>query len=133
MSDDARFIAAHCYAMRARRLSRKLTRLYEAEMGDVDLTAARFNVLVAIAASPGVQASQLVEPLDIEKSSLSRILSRMEDQGLIASEPIEGSRGRALQATSEGELLIERARPSWERAQAAVEAELGELAEALLD
>lgn len=132
-SDTPQHIAASCLAMRARRLARGVSRLYEAELGDLGLSAGRFNVLVAIAANPGVQAHALTGPLDLEKSSLSRTLARLIDDGLVASEPTGQGRGAALQATPAGLDLLERARPAWERAQVQAEAALGPLAELLLD
>ncbi|MEN0060529.1 MAG: MarR family winged helix-turn-helix transcriptional regulator [Myxococcota bacterium] len=126
----AQRIAARCYAMRVRRLNRSLTRLYGRYLDPHGLSAARFNLLVAIAANPGVTASQLVGPLEIDKSTLSRNLRGMRADGIIVSSPNDG-RERALQATDDGIALLERALPDWERAQTEVDQRLGDLVEAL--
>ena len=133
MPTDADTIAAGCYAMRVRRLSRKLTRLYEAELRGVGMSAARFNVLVAVATAPGVQASELVAILDIEKSTLSRNLKGLIDDGFVIAAPADSGRGRGLRVTDAGRALIADARPAWDRAQAKAEAALGELASSLLE
>ena len=125
---SAELFAAQCLAMRARRLSRELTRLYEHEMKGLGITAARFNVLVAIATNPGVRAHQLVGPLAIEKSTLSRNL-----RGMIADGVVELRDGAHLYVTDEGAELLARARPAWDRAQEQARARLGPLADALLE
>jgi len=124
-------IAARCLIMRVRRLNREVSRLYDVEARKYDLTAGRANVLVAVATNPGVRASDLVEPMSMEKSTLSRNLARLEADGLIRAETT--GRARHLFATPEGEQKIEDLYDDWESVQRQAEVLLGELAGPLMN
>jgi DNA-binding MarR family transcriptional regulator len=113
----ARTIAHQCLVMRARRVSRVLTRIYDEELRPHGIVTAQLNLLVALGASGGLRPSQLAAALEIEKSTLSRTLPRLAEQGFIAVER-EPSGGQRLTLTSAGEALLRAARPAWERAQA---------------
>lgn len=118
--------------MRARRLSRSLSQLYEDELrSTTDRTIPQFNLLAAVGSSPGVQASALVQPLQMEKSTLSRVLRPLIDEGLIEARPGE-RRARHLFLTAAGEAELTAAHAAWQRAQDRARSELGPLADALL-
>lgn len=119
-------IASSCYAMRVRRLDRMITRMYDAEARKHGMTSARINVLVAISTHPGVRAKDLVEPLSIEKSTLSRTLSRLEKDGLIALD------GHQIRTTEAGLAKLDAVYDDWRRVQQEATERLGALGEHLL-
>ena len=116
--------------MRVRRLNREVTRLYDAEARKFGLTAGRANVLVAVATRPGVQANDLVDPLSMEKSTLSRNLARLEADGLVEGKRV--GRGRHWRATPAGETRITEMYDDWQRVQSAAKDLLGALEAPLL-
>jgi DNA-binding MarR family transcriptional regulator len=122
----AQRIASGCLGMRARRLNRLVTRVYDDELRLHGITAAQLNVLVAIAVAGPVSAAALGRTLDLEKSSLSRNLARLVASGWVST-------SRELELTREGERLLERAFPAWESAQKKVKQCLGARAIATLD
>lgn len=124
-------ILRDCLGLRIQRLNREVTRLYDAHARQHGMTAARINVLAAIAANPGIQARDLVDPLSLEKSTLSRNLGRLERDGLVRTKA--KGRGRLLHLTANGKRKMEALYPSWKQAQAEAEALLGELREPLLE
>jgi DNA-binding MarR family transcriptional regulator len=123
MSDDpmdaARQIAAQCLILRVRRLDRQLTRIYDEAMRHHGMTAAQFNLLVAIAVAAPVAPSALASVMELEKSSLSRNVAKMIEHGWVRSAP-GAAAGLELSCTAKGLRLIARAHPSWEQAQAHV-------------
>jgi len=123
-------IAAECLVMRVRRLNREVTRLYDAVARKYDLTAGRAIVLVAVATTPGVRANDLVEPMSMEKSTLSRNLARLEADGLIRAEA--HGRSRRLSLTSAGDAKIDDIYEDWKVVQTQAQALLGELAGPLM-
>ena len=123
MVDDpleaARQIASQCLILRVRRLDRQLTRIYDEAMREHGMTAAQFNLLVAIAVAAPVSPTALASVMELEKSSLSRNVAKMIEHGWVRS-AAGAVPGLDLSCTAKGLRLIAKAHPSWERAQAGV-------------
>jgi DNA-binding MarR family transcriptional regulator len=121
----ARTIASECFALRVRRLGRVVTRIYDDALAPHGINITQFNLLAAVSAGDGARQVDLGRILDVEKSTLSRDLRRMQRLGWIESRPMPGGRGRALGLTPAGARLLEQARPAWDQAQEASRARLG--------
>ena len=114
--------------MRVRRLARRLTRIYDDELRGLGIGSAQLNLLVTIGAAGPLRASEVGDYLDIEKSTLSRTLGRLQTERLIESE------NQHLRLTAAGERVLSDVRPAWQRAQARAARELGkDLTRALSD
>jgi DNA-binding MarR family transcriptional regulator len=121
-----RLIASECLAVRVRRLERVISRIYDAALAEHGINIAQLNLLAAIAASDRGRPSDLTRLLDVEKSTLSRNLKRMEGLGWVHSDPTLPRRGRALRLTPAGSRMLIKMRTVWEKAQSKAMAELGE-------
>jgi len=115
-------MASECLAVRVRRLGRVVTRIYDAALAPHGVSIAQLNLLAAIGAADGANRAQLGRILDVEKSTLTRDLQRMEQLGWIRAGP---GRGGAISMTQEGGRLLTEARPAWEEAQRAALEQLG--------
>ena len=111
----ARIISQQCLAIRARRLERTVTRLYDAALRPHGVSGAQLGVLVAVALSGEVQPKTLCTILELEKSTLSRNIGLMVGKGWIESQ--RSGRAQILRLTAAGSALLARALPSWRRAQ----------------
>jgi DNA-binding MarR family transcriptional regulator len=121
-------IGSECLVMRARRLARRLTRIYDEELRGLGIGSAQLNLLVTIGAAGPLRASDIGDHLDIEKSTLSRTLGRLQAEGLIEA------RDQDLLLTRAGERVLSNVRPAWQRAQARAARALGkDLTQALSD
>jgi len=118
-------MASECLAVRVRRLGRVVTRVYDAALAPHGVTIAQLNLLTAIVAADGARPTDLVRILDVEKSTLSRDLQRMEDLGWIRFDPRHSGRGRSISLTPAGTRLLLEVRPAWEKAQEAARSQLG--------
>ena len=118
----ARRIATDCLAVRVRRLGRVITRIYDAALAPHGVSIAQYNLLATIGAVEGANRVRLGRVLDVEKSTLSRDLKRMEQLGWIRSAP---GRGGAISIAPAGARLLLEARPAWEKAQRAALSQLG--------
>lgn len=117
--------------MRARRLSRALSRIYSDELRPHGVTAAQLNLLVALGVAGALSPARLASALDLEKSTLSRNLRVMEGAGWV-SVARDGA-GQTVSLTEAGQTLLGDLRPAWDRAQARAQALLGDdIAQALL-
>lgn len=131
MKDTAHHIADQCLLMRTRRLARVATRTYAEQMSHLGLSVGQFSLLVAVGTQPGARAADVATALDLERSTLSRELAALVAAGLVRTEPVDG-RSQALHLTVAGQSRLDAALPSWERAQQATRALLGDLAGSLL-
>jgi DNA-binding MarR family transcriptional regulator len=117
-------MAEQCLAMRMRRLNRIVTRIYDEELRRYDVGAAQLNALIALGFAGEMQPMQLGGVLDVEKSTLSRNLRRLEEREWIRIVG-QGSAQR-VSLTEEGAALLGKVRPAWERAQRRTRETLGD-------
>jgi DNA-binding MarR family transcriptional regulator len=123
--ETGRRIASECLAIRVRRLGRVITRIYDTALSPYGISIAQVNLLAAIAVAGGARPTDLTQVLDVEKSTLSRDLKRMEHLGWVRSAPMARTRGRSLTLTPAGERMLVEIGPAWEKAQEMASAELG--------
>src|ERR1700754_2367623 len=90
VGEIAESTSAACIATRVRQLSRIVTRVYDDAMRPLGITASQFTLLTQLASRDGITAVEIGGDLDIEKSTLSRILKRMLALGLITMDPPAG-------------------------------------------
>ena len=120
-----RLIASECLSVRVRRLGRVITRLYDAALAPHGVSTAQLNLLAAIAVGDGIRPVDLGRLLEVEKSTLSRDLKRMEQLGWVRSQANPSGGGLRVTLTSAGSRLLVDVRGAWESAQAAAQKELG--------
>jgi DNA-binding MarR family transcriptional regulator len=113
-----------CVAMRARRLSRILTRAYDEALRELGLTVPQFTLLKATAAQEPVSPAEIGRSLDLEKSTLSRTLGKMIERGWLDEYRGEDG-GKIIVATSFGRRTLKVALPVWSEVQSRAKQELG--------
>jgi DNA-binding MarR family transcriptional regulator len=118
VNEAAREIARDCLALKARRLERTLTRLYDRELRGVGVTGSQLGMLVAIALMDQPTGAALAERLDLEKSTVSRNLARLAAAGLVDDRA-------GLRLTPRGAAALRAGHAAWRRAQAQAHARLG--------
>jgi DNA-binding MarR family transcriptional regulator len=122
---------ANCTCLRARRLTRRLTQIYDAALEPVHLTANQFGVLSFLYGSTlggrdHVSIGALAERVGKHPTTLNRDLKPLEVLGLVASvENPADRRVRAIQITSKGRTHLRKAVTFWRQAQSRVRQELG--------
>jgi len=114
-----------CLAMRARRLSRVLTRAYEDALRDLGLTVPQFTLLTAIAANGPMTAGDICRRLDLEKSTLSRTLGKMMERDWVEEQQPSGS-PREIHLTPFGRRTLREAVPAWQAVQSKAKETFGQ-------
>ncbi len=117
IAEIAENTSAACLSTRIRQLSRIITRVYDDAMRPLGITASQFTLLTQLAQQDGITAVEIGHSLDIEKSTLSRNLKRLLNDGHITMDPPAGRRGRGLHLTPKGESVIQQGYPVWREAQ----------------
>lgn len=117
-ADPAREIAESCLGMRARLVSRVVSGLYDDALRPFGIRISQMNILVATARLGPVTAATVAERLCMDKSTLSRNVARMREQGWLVGGP-------QLEISAKGSRLLARLAPAWRDVQARVEDVLG--------
>jgi DNA-binding MarR family transcriptional regulator len=122
---------ANCTCLRARRVTRRLTQIYDAALEPVHLTTNQFGVLtylygLTLGGRDHVSIGALAERLGKHPTTLNRDLKPLEMMGLVASVETPGDRRvRAIQITSKGRAHLRKAVTFWRQAENRVREELG--------
>jgi len=119
-------IATDCLAVRVRLLNRTITAIYDDTLRPLGLTAGQLNVLVVIAKRGPISPGEIARRLNMEKSTVSRNLARMRDNGWITVTAGDSGHTQRLTLNGRGKALLERALPAWEEAQTQARAVLGQ-------
>ena len=119
-------IAADCLAARARLLSRTITGIYDEALRPLGVTVGQLNILVTVAKLGPVAPGDVARKLNMEKSTVSRNLMRMRDNGWLIVTQSPSGRGQVLELSTKGRRLLERSVPSWKDAQKNARALLGQ-------
>jgi DNA-binding MarR family transcriptional regulator len=123
--DLAQEMARDCLALRARRLERTLTRIYDGALRGVGVTGSQLTMLVALELMKDATAAALGAELDLEKSTVSRNLARLAAAGLVDTRD-------GLRLTARGAAALRAGHAAWRKAQAQARAQLGARPLALL-
>jgi DNA-binding MarR family transcriptional regulator len=125
-------IARSCIAVRMRLLNRVITNLYDDALRSLGLKVSQVNILVVAAKLGVARPAQVCELLNLDASTLSRNVDRMQAKGWLETVPDEDGRSQPFRLTAKGHKLLERAVPAWEQAQEQATALLGEAGVAML-
>jgi DNA-binding MarR family transcriptional regulator len=114
-----------CYCAAVRRLSRRLTRIYEQELREVGLNPAQYELLSSLKARPGSSQGALAVALDLDQTTLSRNMKLLVEQGRVLSVALaEDGRCVAYRLSTKGVADLKAAYRCWKRAAKRVEREL---------
>ena len=124
---NPRVIAAPvgCSNMKLRRLTRLVSRHYDAHLAQCGLKTTQYSLLAAIADRGPLQQGELARLLSLDASTLTRNLRPLVDAGLVAVAAGRDARSRQVSVTAGGRDLRVQARQHWKRAQLAFNAAMG--------
>ena len=86
--------------------------LFQAEMGDRDLTPRQVAILMAVAEDEGANQTELAERTGIDRSTLADLVRRMQRKRLLQRHRKKGdARAYAVKLTDEGRRVLRTAEP----------------------
>ena len=121
----AKSIADDCIGFRVRMLNRIVSRIYDDAMRPHGVRFSQMNILTTVVLKGPIQPVDIGRILSLEKSTLSRNLRLMEENGWLKSEPLDTGVGRQFRITAKGERLYQAVAPAWREAQNQIEELLG--------
>jgi len=116
----AQRLAGECIAFRVRLLNRVITNLYDAALKPFGITVNQTTILAMLTLAEAATPGEIGRELAMEKSTVSRNLERMRNNGWIEAA------GAGIRVTVAGRELFAALHPAWEQAQVAAEQLLGE-------
>ncbi len=129
MRENARTLdltgTGYCASLNFRRTARAVTRLYDAAMEESGLRSTQFAILVGIAKKQPIAIGALGEMLQIDQTTLTRSLRRLQNDGLISTSKRLAMRRRFLELTPSGEKSLARALLYWRRMQGDFQSAIG--------
>jgi DNA-binding MarR family transcriptional regulator len=119
-------VRAMCACNQLRRATRGITQLYEAEMAPGGLKVTQLPILVALRSEGDLSVTRLAGALSLDRTTLTRNLSVLEQRGLIRTEEDEDdARVRMVSLTPEGADVLVGALAHWDAVQKVVEERFG--------
>lgn len=96
-----------------RRSGQFATATFDAEMGDMGITASQLAAFLAVHIQPGLQQRELAATLNWDEATVGGMVRRLEAQGWLERRSSPRSRrGRAIYMTPAGHELYNRIKPS---------------------
>lgn len=105
--------------------ARTVTRAYDNALRPTGLRATQISVLAAVAASDAVSITELAEKMGMDRTTLKRNLTPLEQLGLLAVGNEGWRRSRTVAITAMGRTRLQDAIPLWESAQRRLKQQLG--------
>ena len=114
-----------CIADKFRLLNRIITQLYDEALRPTGMTTSQMNILVVVAKYGEASPHQVGEWLHMEKSTLSRNVRRLEQNGWLTIQAADSGRSHSLKLTTTGNRALQKGLPLWESAQQEAQALMG--------
>ena len=126
VAEAAQTISANCLAARIRLLHRTITGIFDEALRPVGLTDAQLTILVMVANRGPVSPGAVARHLNMEKSTISRNIARMDKNGWLTVADGRSGREQQLTLKAKGRALLVEALPVWQEAQTKAKAVLGQ-------
>lgn len=118
-----RAVAERCAHFQLKRTVRSVTQHFDSALSETGLHTTQFTLLVTSSLIGSVPVTELADRLVLDRTTLTRNLKPLERDGLLKTHVAEtDARVRLVQITPEGEKVVARAYPLWEKAQKEVTA-----------
>ena len=114
-----------CACANVRRAARALTQLYDDSVRPAGLRMTQFTILQALSLTGEISQGGLGALLVMDSTSLTRTLRLLRAKGWIEIRPGTDRRERLVKLSALGRKQLERATPSWQKAQSRLETALG--------
>ncbi|MDX2142768.1 MAG: MarR family winged helix-turn-helix transcriptional regulator [Rhodospirillaceae bacterium] len=126
MTTEIAAIAEVCFALRARRAARRISRAYDRALAPKGIDVSQFNILTVIGARAPVSLGDVANALALDPSTLSRTLQPLRLNGLVDVTGRRGRGGLTLSLSDRGWDVLVEASQVWRAVQAKIAAALGE-------
>lgn len=117
LANDLEFITATCPGYNLGKAYKHVTRAFEKEFRESNLTLAQFALLVNIGRKEPASGTEIAARLGSDVSTVSRTIDLLVRRGLVLQTRGEDRRVRVYCLTDAGRAALEEAIPKWRRAK----------------
>jgi DNA-binding MarR family transcriptional regulator len=122
----ANMMANECVAMRLRFVNRIITGLYERALAPLRVKISQAGILVLLSVQGESNPSEIGKIFQMEKSTVSRNVSRMKKKGWLEITASDGQARQTIKLTRKGSELLGQVYAKWKKAQEEAGEILGE-------
>lgn len=115
-----------CHCITMRRASNAITDFYDKALEEIGISTSQFSLLVNLSRLEEASTSELAEYVNLERSTLVRNLKPLIEKGFIIDLAKENARNHRYTLSTEGQELLQKGLPLWEKAQQEIRGYLGE-------
>ena len=116
---------ANCTCFNLRKAARTVTQLYDEALRPTGLRATQVTLLIAVGQAGPITMKDLARFLAMDRTTLTRNLKPLLDQGLVTTAEAEDRRHRPIALTARGQDVLAEALPYWREVQTRIAKELG--------
>lgn len=110
-------VAEQCACFNLRRAARAVTHSYDAVLRSSGLRITQFTVLVGVSLIREAPLNVLADLLGLDRTTLTRNLTALEERRLITVTPGADRRTRLVSLSPDGQRAVSEALPLWRKAQ----------------
>ncbi len=108
MNDTLKLENQFCFAVYA--LSREITKVYRPMLNQLGLTYTQYLVMIVLWEKDGIALKELGKSLDLDSGTLTPLLKKLENEGLIVRErDVRDERNLIIHLTKSGKSLLKQA------------------------
>jgi DNA-binding MarR family transcriptional regulator len=117
---------AECLCLASRKAARAITREFDRRLRPTGVRPTQFTVLAILSIRGALTIGALAKIIGVERTTLTRNLVLIEENGWVSIEPGEDARSRIAQITPKGRAAAIAALPAWRATQKALLGTMGE-------
>src|SRR5438552_2347774 len=125
-------LGSACIYNNLRRAARLVTNYYDKLLEPAGLRVSQATVLVVLYLDDGQTINEMAETLELDRTTLTRNLKPLAQQGLLTIAPGSDQRTRVVTLTPEGKSALLNVLPLWEQTQSYMVEGIGESNASLL-
>ena len=115
-----------CVCFSLRKSARVVTKVYDDALRPTGLRITQFSLLIVTRLAGTITVNDLAEAMVMDRTTLTRNVKPLANQGLIRVVPGRDRREREVSLTTQGQAALARALPLWRNAQRLVSRKLGQ-------
>ena len=111
-----------CYCLRMRKASLAVSAFYNRILAPSKVTSRQYFLLASIGRLGSCSVRELAE---LDRSTLSRSLKPLREQGMVADQKVGGAKSSRLELTDQGRAALSEALELWQKAQSSLAEQIG--------
>lgn len=123
--EELLIVGLGCLNFNLKRASRAVSQYFDHVLDRVGLTSHRFNILMTLGTTEGMELAPMADLLVMDRTTLLRNLEPLESLGYIQDIPSDNKRARKVALTSAGWNALRLAYPAWREAHDRVVKNIG--------